>query len=128
MIVLGLGGFAFRMTASRSVQTRDGLCPGRGSLANARCIWGIIPAIASAAGSTANSRATVLRHVAVARIEIGDVLEDSPNLHHRRDERIAEVYPGALQLAVVETGFPLAIFPRACPLRATTFFRNWTDS
>jgi vacuolar-type H+-ATPase subunit C/Vma6 len=49
------------------------------------------------------------------RIEIQDLLEDSPSLKHELDLRLARAYKKAVFDAVAETGLDESIFPKQCP-------------
>ena len=50
-----------------------------------------------------------------ARLEIKDLLKDSPSLRPRIDGEFANIYNDARLLASIETGLDFAIFPANCP-------------
>jgi hypothetical protein len=49
------------------------------------------------------------------RIDVADLLEDSPSLHHEMDEKLNRAYVKARILAEAETGIDRDTFPVACP-------------
>jgi hypothetical protein len=56
-----------------------------------------------------------LRSIGSARIEIEDVLKQSPTLKRTTSILPSEVYKQAVDLAITETGLARTTFPRACP-------------
>jgi hypothetical protein len=53
--------------------------------------------------------------IAVQRIDIGVLLEDSPSLRHEVEEKIAVAYEKATLGAENETGIEKSRFPETCP-------------
>ncbi len=53
--------------------------------------------------------------MANARVEISDVLEESPSLKATTPDLPADVYQNAVKLTTLETGLPRKSFPDSCP-------------
>lgn len=51
----------------------------------------------------------------VQRLDIADLVQDSPSLQPYLEEALAQGYRKGVALAVAETGLPWATFPKACP-------------
>ncbi len=49
------------------------------------------------------------------RIELIDLLEDSPSLKHELEKKFSHTYQKALLIAEKETGLPQKTFPKKCP-------------
>jgi hypothetical protein len=49
------------------------------------------------------------------RYQIVDQLDESPSLKPHLAEAIKQAYPGAVKIAVKETGLPKTTFPESCP-------------
>ncbi len=49
------------------------------------------------------------------RIQVSDLLEESPSLKYELFEKLDHAYEKAVLIAVRETGFPEKIFPESCP-------------
>ena len=49
------------------------------------------------------------------RIQVSDLLEESPSLKHELFEKLDHAYEKAVLIAVRETGFPEKVFPGNCP-------------
>jgi Domain of unknown function DUF29 len=55
------------------------------------------------------------RTIAVQRIKLEQILEDSPSLRQRMEPNLQGNHRKAVQLAAIETGLTAAQFPAACP-------------
>lgn len=53
--------------------------------------------------------------VAIQRLDIKELLEDSPSLSHDLEEPLEKAYSKAVLLAEQETGMDRKMFPTACP-------------
>lgn len=53
--------------------------------------------------------------IAEQRVQLADILDDSPSLRARLDEIVADAYGKALLSAQREPNLPEAAFPAACP-------------
>jgi len=53
--------------------------------------------------------------IASQRLELADILKDSPGLKPRFDEALARAYRRARLEASSETGLDASVFPEACP-------------
>lgn len=51
------------------------------------------------------------------RIQVNDLLEESPSLKHELVDRWNHAYEKAVLLAAAETGFPEKSFPEQCPFQ-----------
>jgi predicted nucleic acid-binding Zn-ribbon protein len=53
--------------------------------------------------------------IAAQRMELLDLLEDSPSLRHEMEEKIAKAYERSRLMAENETGIDKNVFPAECP-------------
>lgn len=53
--------------------------------------------------------------IAAQRMELLDLLEDSPSLRHEMEEKIAKAYERSRLMAENETGIDKNVFPTECP-------------
>jgi len=58
------------------------------------------------------------------RVELRDLLRQSPSLRHRLPESLPEVYRDAVRAAGIETGLAAGTFPRECPFRVEQILDN----
>lgn len=49
------------------------------------------------------------------RYQIEQLLEMSPSLKHKMDQKIPKAYKKAVEYAAAETGIPESVFPKTCP-------------
>lgn len=56
--------------------------------------------------------------ISTQRLDINDLLEDSPSLRHDFDEKIKKAYKKARMKAEDETGIDRERFPKTCPFSA----------
>jgi hypothetical protein len=49
------------------------------------------------------------------REQIFQLIETSPSLNHRIDDKILKAYQGAVKYAVAESGLAKEVFPKNCP-------------
>ena len=61
-------------------------------------------------------RSTIWRgSIVEQRLQLNDLIEDSPSLQPQLLEAIAKAYPHAVELAGDDTGFLKSVFPETCP-------------
>lgn len=67
--------------------------------------------------------------IEVQRMDIEQMLKESPSLKRFVSEKIQEAYPKAVKLAYVETGLPASTFPEECPYSTEEILADnfWPD-
>ncbi|NEQ95187.1 MAG: DUF29 domain-containing protein [Cyanothece sp. SIO2G6] len=65
-----------------------------------------------------------LATIRIQRLDIADLLEESPSLKTHLEEAMIKAYPKAVQLAIKETELPERTFPVDCPYGLTTVLNS----